>query len=155
MNLWSNANMRHKVPFFGFERVTVLPGFSCKRCAICCKGKVVVLTEEDISRLKQHVDKEFFEKTTKLEKRLTGANYKILMVDGHCVFLEGNSCSVYDYRPDTCRRHPFLVTERSILVAKDCPGVDWRGTQDPEYYKELSKSIARNIERALKNGIRQ
>lgn len=144
--------VKGKVLSFGMEPVSALPGFSCRRCARCCKGKVVVLTDQDISRLKPHVKNEFFVKTSKLEKRLTGADYKILMVNGHCVFLDGNSCTVYDYRPDTCRRHPFLVTERYILVAKECPGIDWGRTQEADYYKELSKSIARNIERALEEG---
>lgn len=145
--------MRHEVTFFGFESVSVLPGFSCKRCATCCKGKVVILSEHDISRIKPHVKVNFFERTTKFEKKLTGADYKILMVDGSCVFLEGNTCTVYDYRPDTCRRHPFLVTDRYILVAKGCPGIDWTETQKTDYYRELSNSIAKNIEKALERGI--
>ncbi|MCX8182352.1 MAG: YkgJ family cysteine cluster protein [Candidatus Methanomethyliaceae archaeon] len=134
---------------FGMEIVSALPGFSCRRCASCCKGKVVVLTDQDISRLKPHAKKEFFVRTSKLEKILTGAEHKILMVDGHCVFLNGNFCTVYEYRPDTCRRHPFLVTDRYILVAKECPGIDWGRTQKTDYYKELSKSIAHNIEEIL------
>ena len=61
-----------KVLSFGMEPVNVLPGFSCRRCATCCKGKVIVLTDQDFSRLKPHAKGVFFVKTSKLEKKLTG-----------------------------------------------------------------------------------
>lgn len=138
--------MKREIPLIGFDLVKALPGFSCKRCTKCCRDKVVVLTGEDISRLKPHVKGEFFERTTKFEREITGADYKILMKRGRCIFLKGNSCSVYEYRPDTCRRHPFLVTNRYFLVARECLGVDWKKIQDPEPYRELSKGVARNIE---------
>lgn len=141
--------MKKEMPLIGFDIVKALPGFSCKRCTKCCRDKVVVLTDEDISRLKPHVKGEFFERTTKLEKEVTGADYKILMKGGICIFLKGNSCRVYEYRPDTCRRHPFLVTNKYLLVAKECPGLGWDRTQSPEPFRELSKGVAKNLEEIL------
>lgn len=113
------------------------------------REKVVVLTEEDISRLKPYAGVRFYELITRMEKKITGVRYKILMKEGRCIFLKRNSCSIYEYRPDTSRRHPFLVTEHYILVAKSCPGIDWNKEQKPDPYKELSKSIAKNIEAFL------
>ena len=140
---------RFLIPELEMYLVDVLPGFSCKRCAECCTGKLIPLYESDMDRMKPHVRARFFRKTKGLERLITGARYKMLMVEGRCIFLEGGSCKNYDLRPNTCRRHPFLATEKHYLVSSTCPGVDWNSSQRAEECRRLSKDISRAIDSFL------
>ena len=138
--------MRKPIPELEMELVDSLPGFSCRRCARCCTGKLIALYDYDIERIRPHVKERFYERTIAAERELTGARYKMRMVDGRCVFLEKSLCKYYDLRPNTCRRHPFLVSEKHLLVSSTCPGVDWSSTQGEGEYRSLSKGIAEKID---------
>ena len=140
------SQMRKSVPELEMELVDALPGFSCSRCARCCTGKLIALYDSDIERIKPHVKERFCERTTAAERELTGARYKMRMVDGMCVFLHKGLCRHYDIRPNTCRRHPFIVSERRLFVASTCPGVDWASKQWEGEYRKLSKDIAKKID---------
>lgn len=68
-------------------------------CARCCKYFTVYVTEEDIKKI---------EKYTGLERKVfTNGNF-IKFVDGHCYFLRGDKCIIYDARPEICRNYPFV-----------------------------------------------
>ncbi|MDI9643743.1 MAG: YkgJ family cysteine cluster protein [Candidatus Verstraetearchaeota archaeon] len=120
----------------------ILPFHACKRCAACCKGKVIPLYSPDFRRLSGLEG--FSVHTSKLERALTGAHYKMRMAGSRCVFLQGGLCSHYELRPDTCRRHPFIVTENWILVNPACPGIDWnrKNIEGEEHYRKLSSGIS-------------
>ena len=127
-----------------------LPGFSCTRCARCCTGKLVPVYSSDLERLKSSGEKRCFEETTRLERTISGARYKMGMINKRCVFLdERNMCMHYDLRPNTCRRHPFLVTEKRILVSSTCPGVNWETTQSVEEIGNLSREVSRALDAFL------
>ena len=126
--------------------VDTLPGFSCRRCARCCSSKLIPLYNRDIDRLKPYVKGRFYERTTSLENSVTGARYKMLMKGDRCLFLDGCLCKYYGLRPNTCRRHPFLVSERHLLVSSTCPGVDWLSRQSDEEYRTFSKEISKAID---------
>jgi Fe-S-cluster containining protein len=143
--------MRKPVPELEMELVDALPGFLCRRCARCCAGKLIALYNCDIERIGPHVRERFCERTTAAERGLTGARYKMRMVDGRCVFLEKSLCKYYDLRPNTCRRHPFLVSEKHLLVSSTCQGVDWASEQNEGEYHSLSNGIAQRIDLFLDN----
>jgi len=128
----------------------ILPQFSCKRCARCCTGKLIPLYVSDIERIKPYVKRKFYEKTTITENFITGAKYKMVKEKDSCIFLDCKRCKHYNVRPDTCRRHPFLVTEKRILVSATCPGIIWDSQQSCNEYRLLSAKIATNIESFLK-----
>jgi uncharacterized protein len=44
-----------------------------------------------------------------------------------CVFLDGNLCSVYDSRPDTCQRFPHLVRGQGSLASRMWQFIDRAG----------------------------
>jgi Fe-S-cluster containining protein len=129
------------------ELTNKLPGFVCKLCSRCCQGKIIVLYKHDMERLKGLGD--FSEATTKEERSLTGASHKMRMREGRCVFLEGGLCAHYERRPDTCRRHPFLVTRKNMLVAITCPGVNWSLEGEVGDYGRLSEGIGASLDRYL------
>ncbi|MEM2125483.1 MAG: YkgJ family cysteine cluster protein [Candidatus Methanosuratincola sp.] len=136
------------IPEIGMFVSQKLPYHSCRRCSRCCTGKLIPLYEKDLERLDGF--KSFYLPTTSLEREVTGAAYKMKMVESRCIFLDGTTCKVYDRRPDTCRRHPFIVTERRILISASCPGVDWsRENNELAYYKSLSSGISGNLDRFI------
>ncbi len=96
----------------------------CRECGSCCKEVKPVIKAKDISALAKHLklSEEDFKK-------------KYLEVDGEnedkytfnaqpCPFLEENSCSVYNARPEDCRSYPHLhkkrFVSRTISVINNC-----------------------------------
>jgi Fe-S-cluster containining protein len=55
---------------------------------------------------------------------------------GGCIFLEGNLCSVYDARPQTCANFPHLVHGAGSLVSRLWQMVD-RACYCPIVYNTL------------------
>ncbi len=107
---------------------------------------MIPLHEEDVKRLESAGYTNFYEPTTEVEFELTGAPYKMkLNEDGSCLFLRDNLCSVYELRPDTCRRYPFIVGDDFILASLSCPGIKWNEKGDPEPYRKASERIAKSI----------
>jgi Fe-S-cluster containining protein len=135
------------IPELEMELTDKMPGFECKLCSRCCRGKVIVLYKKDLERLEGLGN--FFDLTTKEERSLTGASHKMKMREGRCIFLEGGLCAHYEKRPDTCRRHPFLVTRKNMLVATTCPGVDWSLDGIAGEYVSLSEGVGAGLERFL------
>ncbi|MBC7120636.1 MAG: YkgJ family cysteine cluster protein [Candidatus Methanosuratus sp.] len=137
------------IPEIGMLVSDTLPHHSCRRCGRCCTSKLVPLYSKDLDRLDGF--KGFYLPTTAQEREITGAECKMKMVKSRCVFLEGRRCTVYDRRPDTCRRHPFIVTGRRILVSTACPGIDWsrKGDGCLPYYKGLSSGISESLDQFI------
>jgi Fe-S-cluster containining protein len=144
--LSSNPSKKSPIPELEMYLVDSLPGFSCRKCARCCAGKLIPLYPDDMKRMKNRLRERFFEKTTRLERLITNAPYKMTMVEGRCILLDKDSCGNYDIRPNTCRRHPFLVSQEHILVSSTCRGVDWLSVQNSLEYKTLSKDISKGID---------
>ncbi len=146
--------MRYSLPELEMYLVDSLPGFSCKRCARCCQEKLIPLYARDLERL-EALNGQFCSKTSAAERRLTGAAYKMRMRNGKCIFLDDTSCLHYDLRPATCRRHPFLVTGKHLLVSSTCPGIDWSFTQPASDAKGLSAEISLQIDAVLGDYLRR
>jgi Fe-S-cluster containining protein len=53
-----------------------------------------------------------------------------------CVFLDGNACTVYDARPDTCIRFPHVVRGAGSIASRMWQFVD-RATYCPIVYNSL------------------
>ena len=140
--------MRVLLPEFEMYLVTTLPRFACKRCARCCSGKFVPLYQSDIDRIETQVEEKFYRKTNNIERMVTGARYKMFMIEGKCIFLDECLCKHYELRPNTCRRHPYLVTKRYLLVSSTCPGVDWLSSQTVER-QIFSKEVADKMDSFL------
>jgi hypothetical protein len=100
----------------------------CTQCANCCKLATVTIGERDVERLARHL------RTTpaKFLANYTAVSQdegRILRrtADAGCVFLDGNLCSVYDSRPDTCQRFPHLVRGQGSLASRMWQFIDRAG----------------------------
>ncbi|MCP5107556.1 MAG: YkgJ family cysteine cluster protein [bacterium] len=95
----------------------------CKECGNCCREILPVLKDTDIANmaagLKLSVDQI---KAKYLEKEQESEGYTFN--SNPCPFLEGNICTVHNFRPDDCRSYPHLYkknfTSRTISVIKSC-----------------------------------
>ena len=55
-----------------------------------------------------------------------------------CIFLEGNDCSIYEARPDTCRDFPHLIRGAGSFESRMWQMVD-RATYCPIVYNSLEE----------------
>jgi len=82
--------------------------FRCMNCGECCKLKFK-LKKSDIIR---------FEKGKVNWKEFVDENWNVKRINGYCSFLIHKNgkklCSVYKYRPYTCRGWPFFSSSFSI-----------------------------------------
>ena len=86
----------------------------CRKCANCCKVVGPRLKEKDIERLSAHLKitgEAFVLEYLSQNEEGEGRPFKSLP----CPFLSGNSCAVYDQRPDDCRSYPHLHKEGFVF----------------------------------------
>jgi Fe-S-cluster containining protein len=108
----------------------------CTSCANCCKTATTTIGERDVERLARYLrttPAKFLADYTELipeEGRILRRT-----LEG-CVFLDGNLCSVYDARPDTCQRFPHLVRGQGSLASRMWQFID-RASYCPIVFNSL------------------
>lgn len=97
---------------------SVEESIDCTECANCCRVATTQIGTRDAERLARYLG-------VRVETLLrdytveAGDEGRILRrKEGGCVFLEGNLCSVYDARPDTCRLFPHLAKGNGSLLSR-------------------------------------
>jgi uncharacterized protein len=90
----------------------------CTTCANCCRVATTQVTERDAEqlakflRVKVSVFLRDYTDETEDEGRILKRN------ENGCVFLDGNLCSVYEARPQTCELFPHLVKGNGSLLSR-------------------------------------
>jgi hypothetical protein len=90
----------------------------CQQCANCCKEATTRLVDRDIEKLAKYLrvrPAQFLNDYT-VESEEEGIILK--RNEKGCVFLDGNSCSIYEARPSTCENFPHLLRGEGSLVSK-------------------------------------
>jgi len=88
-------------------------GFRCKMCGNCCELDVL-MTEHDLKRIEARFPNQVAktERIRRMGKIAGGRLYSPLFAGAdsrvHCIFLEGNSCSVHEAKPLLCALYPFF-----------------------------------------------
>lgn len=139
---------RHNFPELRFRRIAeeIESEIDCRSCANCCKVAETDVTERDIARLSRYLGlspKAFVEQYT------TASAFEqkepiLRRRDSGCIFLDGNDCTIYEARPDTCRDFPHLMRGAGSFESRMWQMPD-RATYCPivynslERFKELSK----------------
>ena len=94
----------------------------CCACGNCCREVSAGLDDQDVLRLATGLDIE----KDKFKKRFLTKDEdgETIFRDLPCPFQSGNLCTVYDYRPETCRSFPHLHKDdfvfRLIGVVQNC-----------------------------------
>jgi Fe-S-cluster containining protein len=90
----------------------------CTTCGNCCRVATTQITVRDAEGLARYLGmklSEFLRDCT-IE---TDDEGRILKRDANgCIFLQGNLCSVYEARPQTCELFPHLVKGNGSLVSR-------------------------------------
>jgi uncharacterized protein len=109
----------------------------CTACANCCRVATAKVTERDLERLGRY----FRLKPQRIlddycqESEEEGMVLKRSEEKG-CVFLDGNVCTVYDARPESCQRFPHLVRGNGSIASRMWEMVD-RAVYCPIVYNSL------------------
>jgi Fe-S-cluster containining protein len=91
----------------------------CTQCANCCRVATAKVAERDVERLARYfrmTPADFLAEYT-TESAEEGTILRRTEEAG-CVFLEGNECTVYEARPETCQRFPHVVRGNGSIVSR-------------------------------------
>ena len=90
----------------------------CTQCGNCCK-LVIMVTPEDMRRLCSGLaipEDQFKEKYLQRKDEVTWC-----IASRPCVFLKDKMCTVYPFRPDACRRFPYLDLDYLCVNRRKLP----------------------------------
>jgi Fe-S-cluster containining protein len=133
---------RHNFPELKFRRIAekIESEIDCRSCASCCRVAETDVTKRDIDRLSRYLglkQQEFVEQYT-TSSAFEQKEPILRRRESGCIFLEGNDCSIYEARPDTCRDFPHLIRGAGSFESRMWQMVD-RATYCPIVYNALEK----------------
>src|SRR5258706_16220020 len=109
----------------------------CTQCANCCRVATAKVTERDLERLARYL---------RIKPARVMADYtveseeegRVLQRNNQtgCVFLDGNTCTVYDARPESCQKFPHVVRGNGSIASRMWEFVD-RACYCPIVYNSL------------------
>jgi Fe-S-cluster containining protein len=109
----------------------------CLQCGNCCRVATAKVTERDVERLAKylHIKPARFMAEYVVKSEEEGL---ILQRDKKtgCVFLNGNECTVYDARPDSCQKFPHVVRGNGSILSRMWQLID-RACYCPIVYNSL------------------
>ena len=101
----------------------------CRACANCCK----------LAGFLRITPKQFIAEYTTMSVQEEEEEELILRrTDAGCIFLDGNDCSIYEARPDTCSNFPHLIRGAGSIQSRMWQMID-RATYCPIVYNSLEK----------------
>ena len=112
----------------------------CRSCANCCKVAETNQSKRDMERLAKHLGmpvKQFVDEYTTMSVQ-DEDEIILRRNDAGCIFLDGNDCTVYEARPDTCQDFPHLVRGKGSIQSRMWQMID-RATYCPIVYNSLEE----------------
>jgi len=109
----------------------------CTQCANCCRVATARVTERDVERLAKFLRIKPVRVMADLVVESEEEGY-VLRRDEQsgCVFLNGNECTVYEARPESCQRFPHVVRGNGSIASRMWEFVD-RACYCPIVYNSL------------------
>ncbi len=135
---------RHNFQDLKFRRVAeaVEDQIDCRSCANCCKVAETNLQKRDVEKLAKFFGispQKFIQQYTTASAMEEDEDEVVLRRrETGCIFLDGNDCSVYEARPDTCRNFPHLVRGKGSIESRMWQFID-RATYCPIVYNTLEE----------------
>ena len=90
----------------------------CTSCANCCRVATTQITDRDAERLARYLGLRLSDFLIQYTTESAEEDRILKRNEGGCIFLEGNLCSVYEARPQTCELFPHLVKGNGSLVSR-------------------------------------
>ncbi len=91
---------------------TIIEG--CQECASCCWRTTVFASESEVELIARVTEKKPEEFSSLVDDDLFQFKHK---EPGYCIFLEEKEkfyCSIYEHRPETCRKFPSHEEELEL-----------------------------------------
>ncbi|MFA5571715.1 MAG: YkgJ family cysteine cluster protein [Crenarchaeota archaeon] len=121
--------------------------FECNNCGLCCgdtenKRRHILLLKSEVEEI-SIVTGQRIEEFTIDSVGTTPYVYEMKKLEGKCVFLRDNLCSIYAVRPLICQFYPFELkyeADRKIHVFSDtseCPMIGWGKKLTKENFEAL------------------
>lgn len=110
----------------------------CTQCANCCRHATAVVTERDVQRLAKALrikPEQFLQQYTTVSDE---EGRVLKRTDAGCIFLDGNSCTVYEARPHVCEGFPHTVRGSGSIASRMWQFID-RATYCPIVYNTLEE----------------
>jgi Fe-S-cluster containining protein len=109
----------------------------CLQCANCCRVATAKVTERDVERIAKYlrIKPSRFIADFTVESDEEGRVLKRDKKTG-CVFLNGNECTIYDERPESCQKFPHVVRGNGSIASRMWEFVD-RACYCPIVYNSL------------------
>jgi Fe-S-cluster containining protein len=91
--------------------------------AYCCRKGYLVLKPEEVDTVTQGRKEELLKR--EILKKLEDGRYSLHMgeYDTPCPSLKDFRCTIYDKRPDTCRRFPLFIEGDMVKLSPRCLAV--------------------------------
>ncbi len=90
----------------------------CTACANCCRVATTQVSERDAERLARFLGMKLPEFLHNYTMETEDEGLILKRTENGCVFLEGNLCSVYEGRPETCHLFPHLVKGNGSFLSR-------------------------------------
>ncbi len=90
----------------------------CTACANCCRVATTPVTDRDSERLAKFLGMPLGQFLSEYTVQTADEGRILRRTPDGCVFLEGNLCSVYEGRPQTCELFPHLVKGNGSLLSR-------------------------------------
>ena len=132
--------------------------FECAKCGQCCQGeKYIAVEDQDIERIAigKGITQEEAQHTYTDDDPQNRSGVRMLKniePNNQCIFYDAcrKICSIYEYRPTTCRAHPImnLSPDYGLVFNRNCPGA--MHLEDTLHKSKDDTSIKRKMERLKK-----
>jgi uncharacterized protein len=90
----------------------------CKECGNCCRVATTQISERDAEQVARGLGMRKSEFLRDYTDKTEDEGLILRRNENGCVFLEGNLCSIYDFRPGTCELFPHLVKGNGSLLSR-------------------------------------
>lgn len=100
----------------------IIAAIDCTKCANCCRSLDVYLVEDDARRLADGLVIPLEEVKTRYVDPAADVGEWGKFRQRPCAFLDGNLCSVYAHRPDSCRVYPAFTPDFRWTLADTIDG---------------------------------
>ncbi|TAJ44192.1 YkgJ family cysteine cluster protein [Methanofollis fontis] len=141
-------------------------GFSCRRCGACCTGDgagsdLVLLSPAEVRAAcnaaalpRDEVAEPYPESIDGPDGTSCTFGWSYRRQEGHCRFLDGTRCTIYDARSWICRTYPFMLDGDRLCVS-ECPGLGAPMTRDEAAVLACDLLARQAAEREEEDGVGQ
>jgi hypothetical protein len=90
----------------------------CRECGNCCRVATTQISERDVEQVARGLGMKKGEFLRDYTDKTDDEGLILRRNKDGCVFLKGNLCSIYEFRPTACQLFPHLVKGNGSLLSR-------------------------------------